>query len=310
MDIICDKNYIKEKRIKQIIELFASNYGKYHYEQFQSYEGIINLLLDKQFECIIIEDDNRILGFGGYYIKFEQKDIVKEISLAHLLVDYNFRGNGYGTLIEEVRQKMIQKIEGDKVIYASCVENPRNSIQMKLDRNYYVGGFRYCYRPGKNMRNNAVVLIYSKCIRHEIYIEKPNNITQRIIRNGNPDIKFKDSKFYNYYKIKIKNDKMLGRCICNVLNICDKGIRINSHFLNQLKFNSEYVVIYIKPDIDGFSNIDKTLLENSFFPLCYIPYINEGVGILEYQYIKSGIKGLYKDNTISFEAKKFLENLL
>lgn len=310
MDIIYGKNQMQDNMIDQIVELFASSYGKYHYERFQSHEGIVALLADIQFDCLLIVDGHRVCGFAGFYIKSEQQDTVVEVVLAHLLVDPSVRGKGYGTLIEEARQKMIDRLKGDKVIYASCVEKPYNSIQMKLDRDYCVGGFRYSYRPGKNMRENAVVMMCSKDVIRDVYVEKPRAITQKILKKGNPNISFKPRGVDAHYEIEVTKDEILGRTICNVLDICEKGKKLDSFFLNQLRLSTDYVGVYLSPDIDGFSHIDKILVENYFYPLCYVPFINGGAGMLEYQYLKNGITDVLQDDTISLVAKEFLNSLV
>ena len=311
MEIIGGKRYINMELIDQIVNLFKCNYNQYHYEAFQSKGGIINLFSDRQFECLILYEQGKVLGFAGYYIKNYFSSNILEILLAHLLVDENYRGKGYGSLLEKYRLELIEKIKKPKVIYASCVENPRNSIQSKIKRNFYMGGFRYQYRPGKFERTNSVVMIYTGGLHKKICIECPSNLTQKVMKIGNPEIYFKDAIWNNSYTIKKINEQKLGRIVCHIFSNDRKGEKIDDYFLKILEQNKEkYIAVYLSPAIQGFKYIDKILINNSFYPLSYIPYIGDGAGIIEYQYVEMGIKGILKDHKISNFAKEYLDNLI
>lgn len=310
MNIIYGKSGIYDYTINQIVELFAVNYGKYHYKKFQSHKGIMELIKDEHFDCVYIVEEKLVCGFAGFYVKLEPEDKVTEVSLAHLLVNHNVRGKGYGTMLEEARLEMIKRIKGEKVIFASCVENPCRSIKMKLNRNFYVGGFRYSYRPSGYAQENAVILINPNGVNRTMLVEEHCSLTQCVITKGNPNIIYKSMVPNVHYSVEISIDKVLGRTVYNILKVCTEGVIITSDVLNQIKNNTVYVVVRISPTIDGFCNVDKVLVENAFFPLSYIPFINGGGGMLEYQYLKNGIVGIMQDNSISQTAQEFLKSLV
>ena len=309
MEIFYEKKHIRRYMIGQIIELFAANYGKYHYERLRTYDGMVSLIRNTQFDCVFIIEEGKVCGFAGYYVKTELYYGIKEILLPHLLIDINSRGKGYGNLLEDIRLKMIQKLGGDKLIYASCVEKPYNSVKMKQHRGFFTGGFRYHYRHGKYTRENAVIMIYTGNLQQEIFIETSHVFTERLLKIGNSKVKFKECESDDRkHLIEIEENEQLGRRICHVLNLSE-GIVLDEKCLNKVKSEEDYVGVYVCPSIDGFKHIDNLLVSNSFFPLSYIPYLKGGYGILEYQYLPDGILGLLKDEEISQAGRELIKYL-
>lgn len=313
MKVFMNKKLINEKIIRQIAALFCENYESYHYENLCTYGGVLELISNKYFNCVYIMDGNNLCGFAGYYLR-QQYNNVKEFTLAHLLVDRIYRGNGYGSILENSRLKVIQQISDNKVIWASCVEKPYNSIQMKADRGFYVGGIRYNYRPRQGLRDNAVVMINASGLNHEICIEPLHAATDKLIRLGNPNMKRKqDALCCKNYSVRIENEDKLGRTLIYISPYSKQEQQLkglNEFYLKEIaKKTDKYIGVRINPSISGFGHIDDLLVKNNFMPTSYVPYVENGYGMLEYQFLQNGIETILNDKKISEDARKFIEYL-
>ncbi len=308
-----NKKQVSDTIIRQIVTLFCENYENYHYKNLCTYGGVLELILNKQFNCVYIMDGNNLCGFAGYYLK-QECDNVKEFQLAHLLVDERYRGNGYGSMLEDLRLDVIGQISNNKVIYASCVEKPYNSIRMKADRGFYVGGFRYHYRPRQDLRDNSVVMINTGSLHHEIYIEPLHVATDKLLRLGNPNIKRKQIEpCCGKYSVRIEDENKLGRVLIYISVNSKKEQqldRLDEFYLKGItKKTDKYIGVRINPSISGFGYIDNLLIKNNFFPICYIPYVENGYGMLEYQFLQNGIETILNENNITEKARKLIEYL-
>lgn len=325
MKILYDKNKFQIDIIKQINDLFIFNYMSYHYKNLTSLEGIQNLLEDDTFNCVCICEDEKVVGFAGYYEQSEIVCPIRVFKLAHLLVDINSRGKGLGTILEDSRLQMINHLHGEKVIYASCVENPKNSIYMKLNRGFRINGFRYHYRNTNNTKENALVLVNTDAIinKRVITVNVNNYITREILRRGNPDIIFSvnqgdlsNKEIVNVeaqcnmsrdtnYNICFFNDEQVGRIIGRIY--CNQASTKNISLPSTFKHH--YISILVSPSIRGFDVVDSYLLKNGFYPICYIPYINDYYGELEYQYLPYGVREILSDISVSGEGQTFIREI-
>lgn len=313
--IFCGKQFTNETIINQICQLFLNNYENYHYDKFHTKNGILELLSDKQFDCtILVNNQDIVCGFAGFYANKPANSNLTEILLAHLLVSNDNRGKGLGSILEDHRLKMIQKTPGQKVIYASCVEKPFASIFMKLKRGFKITGIRYHYRPGTFERENSIVLTYKYCQQNEIVIESPTTMTQRIINLGNPSIKMKQqtkkkNKHLIYYNYDTKLKRLIGHITEDSVTDERECCELTENFLDQIKNCESYIGLRVSPTIGGFKHLDKLLLSHLYYPVSYIPCINGGSGILEYQYLPLGVNSLLTDTTISTIGRGFLKNI-
>lgn len=319
MEILYGKKKIQDNMIKQINDLFVMNYKKYHYINLTNFEGIQNLIAQKAFDCICICENKKVVGFAAFYEYNYKGYPVSSYKLAHLLVDCNCRGKGLGSILEDGRLSMINKRSKNKVVYASCVEQPKNSMFMKLDRGFRISGFKYHYRNVNNKRENALILVniasvYDKC---KISVNTNSDLTRRIIQESNPDTIFSNdihSNIINFtnnvkYSIDIVNDKYLGRIVGRIYTN-----RKSTEDLLTLSFPDErtnnYMSIVVNPAIEGFAKIDRYLQSKNYYPISYIPYINDNSGELEYQYLPYGIEYILNDSNVSSEGKKFIQKVI
>lgn len=330
MDVIYGKNNLNENMLIQINNLFAMNYTNYHYTNFINLEETQKLIRDETFDCVCICDNNVVIGFAGYYDETNNNSSIKLYKLAHLLVDNKCRGRGLGSLLEDNRLMMVNSIAGEKVIYASCVENPRNSIYMKLNRGFRINGFKYCYRNAYMKRDNSLILVNSDAIirKKQVIVNTSNYLTRRILKSGNADILFTCSNnekveqlnsgedkcncrlndIAKNYVASISFDEVLGRSISRIESFAmssDDTINEILPDITKVKYNS----IIVNPSISGFDKLDNHLLKNSFYPVSYIPYINNYYGELEYQYLPYGMNEILEDVEVSDKGKEFIRKL-
>lgn len=309
MDMYYGKKYIKHEMICQINELFATNYKNYHYDKLLTYEGIVSMINNNNFECIFIIDDGKICGLAGYYIQHYEDDIICEVLLSHLLVDKQSRGKGYGNLLEDSRIKMIEQIAEEKIVFASCVERPYNSIYMKYKRGFYACGFRYRYRPAGAERDNAVLMLYDGYIKKKdiIHIESPSKITKKLMKQMNDNLVFDNALDDIKYKYTININKYdnVGRTILEIGDNDTKGEYLDKAKINYLKNDNDYVSVHVKSSIKGFRTIDLFLTNNGFIPTAYIPYVNNYYGKIEYQYLRNDVDKLLNDYDISEMGKRY-----
>lgn len=304
------KDKLDDKMIGQINELFLSNYKKYHYDSLINYNGLRKLLSDATFDCVLLVEEDKVCGFAGFYLKSKENDVIQQYLLAHLLVDATSRGKGYGKLLEDSRLEVIENIKREKVIYASCVEKPMNSINMKLGRGFFISGFRYRYRNGSGQRENALVLTKVKKKENIICrISTQSEMTKRILKAGNDSIEFVDNyndKSLGCYNVVVNRDENSNRTIYEV-EYNQKG-----HLLSELVFEDNessrgYTSIYVRPSIVGFCKVDEYLIQHYFYPICYLPYVYDYYGVLEYQYLPDGINKVIMDKNVSSEGRNFLK---
>lgn len=312
METLFGKSNVKDWMLSQINELYKMNYQCYHYEKLTSYDGIKKLLCDKEFDCVCIVDEDKIVGYAGFYTRGVGNDLVQECLLAHLLVDNSYRGRGLGTMLEENRLHILKQDGIEKVIYSSCVENPKNSIYMKLNRQFFVNGFRYKYRNVAQKKENAVILVNTVSVTKSktISISVTSNMTKKLLKRGNPNILFTtDIEDESLYRIIINKDEKLGRTIGRIISDELYVDRI-SDIKMPTALNNEYISIYVRPSIEGFGNIDRFLICQNFYPICYIPYIKDYYGIVEYQFLPEGIDAALQDDNVSGEGKELLQMLI
>lgn len=338
MEIIYGKNNLQETMYNKINRLFLMNYHNYHYTKLTCIDGIQSLLLDPSFDCVCICEGSDILGFAGFYEETEDSSCIRVFKLAHLLVDANSRGRGLGTLLEDNRFLMVKKMKGEKIIYASCVENPRNSIYMKLNRGFSICGFKYHYRSSDVKRGNSLMLVNSEGVNNkEVSISMTipiSRMTQKVIAKGNHNMAFINSDSCGnqlskneyrtvceitgsarvQYKAQITNDKSLGRYISRIkaVSILDKEIaqQEETFGIQSDDVRDGYASVVVNPGIEGFSMLDNCLIQNRFYPVTYIPYINDYYGEVEYQYLPGGIKTILDDEEVSEEGKQFLREIM
>lgn len=309
MESLYGKRNLNDWMLKQINELFRMNYQCYHYEQLTSFEGIKKLIDDKEFDCVYAVDEGRIVGFAGFYLRTIESDLVQECLLAHLLVDKSYRGRGLGTMLEECRLNILNQERVERVIYASCVERPKNSIYMKLNRQFFINGFRYEYRNVAQRKENAVILINTASVNKSqmISVSGISEMTKKLLKRGNPNILFSsDIEVESCYRILINKDEKIGRIVGRIVSDELSFHRISEIVLPK-NFDNEYISIYVRPSIKGYGNIDRFLISQRFYPICYIPYIKDYYGVVEYQFLPDGIEGVLRDDNVSYEGKEFLK---
>ena len=306
------KSALKEPHIQQIVELFSQNYEKYHYNNLLNVNETNELLNSEDFNCVYILSDDKLVGFAGIYLKSEKKATVKEYLLAHLLVDKNERGKGLGNVLEDLRLKMIAQDHEDKIIFASCVEKPMYSMKIKSARNFVVNGFRYKYRNKNDNFENSVVMINSDHIakKEALIVPDAASVTKKLIQNGNPYVRFKKNNRFIQHKYGIKKVCTFSNRNTYALSSDEESSLDIKEALNQIELSPDrYISVKFPLSINGFSEVDKSLLEAGFLPLCYIPYAKEYYGLIEYQYLPNGIDNIITDDSISIEGKKFLKKI-
>lgn len=304
------KDKLDDKMIEQVNELFLSNYEKYHYNNLINYNGLRKLLSDTTFDCVLLVEEDKVCGFAGFYLKSKENDTIQQYLLAHLLVDVASRGKGYGKLLEDSRLDIIENIKREKVIYASCVEKPMNSINMKLGRGFFISGFRYRYRKGGGQRENSLVLTKVKKEKNIICrISTQSDMTKRILKVGNDSIEFGDKyndKSLDCYNMVVNRDNNSDRTVCEI-DYNKEGNLLSKLISENNKSSKGYTSIYVRPSIVGFCKVDEYLIQHNFYPICYLPYVYDYYGVLEYQYLPDGIDKVILDKNVSSEGKNFLK---
>lgn len=311
MKVICGKSNVEKWMIPQISKLFVLNYKKYHYAKLTSLQGLELLLNNEEFDFICIEEKREIIGFAGFYIRKGSKNFVEECLLAHLLVDSKYRGRGLGTILEDARMKMLTLDSKEKVIYVSCVEKPSNSIHMKLERGFLVTGFRYHYREKDKKRENAIVLTNTSYVKQndKLSLCVNNEITKKILKIGRANIVFTECSRRTecYYLLKFECLENLGRMIGRFESDKENGKKLNDIEIPIV--NKPYLSIYVNVMINDFRSVDDFLIKNDFYPICYIPYVENYYGILEYQFLPNGVGAVLRDE-VSNEGKEFIQCLI
>ncbi len=287
---------VSEEHIYGIIDLFNNNYNNnYHYEDFLSPSKIKALLNTDRFKGWVAASENgKVIGFSGLYI--EKNNSIKNIKLAHLLVDDHYRGNGIGNLLENARENYYSQLDESHIVRVSCVEKPVYSIKLKKKRGFSILGLRLAYRPVKGAhRTNSVLmgLLNIKSIEYNASgIEKPSEKTCHLIstvcRSTGVQRNFlkRRGKFLCNYELSI-NGK-LGRAVAKV-SYKEKGVPIQET-IDKLKSSScSYKAILVDAQSYGFAQIDHELNEQQFFPVAYIPNFGGGTDCIEYQFIDENI---------------------
>lgn len=314
MEVLCGRQNVQNDMMEQINNLFLMNYKKYHYTCLTNFDGIQQLLAQKTFECVCACENKRVIGFAAFYECKHKNYPVNSYKLAHLLVDCNCRGKGIGSVLEDSRLLMISKRYGKKVIYASCVEQPKNSIYMKLNRGFRISGFKYHYRIIDTQKENALILVNTAlaCDDQLLSVTTGNELTKRIIQESNPNVVFSNDTHINNnikYSIDISNDKNIGRMIGHIYtNHKSKEDLSTLPFPN--RYMGNYIGIVVNPSIEGFFNIDNFLQSKKYYPISYVPYLNDKFGELEYQYLPHGIEKVLDDRNVSCEGKDFIKKLI
>lgn len=306
---LLNKNSISIDMCEQIADLYKQNYKHYHYRFLCNSKCIKNLMDDAKFDFVTILKGDNIIGFAGFYFLFNVKSKINEIKLSHLLVDSSYRGRGFGSSLENYRLEAIDKIKGDRIIYASCVEKPYNSISMKINRGFVVSGYRYNYRPVGDKRESSVILTKTNIKNKKIHIASPSKITRKILQKGNSNITFINNQDASTnYVFTINTNSSLGRRICTLVPSTEKlNYQAQIHHLN---YRDKYTAIHVSPFMEGFPSVDDFLIKNRYLPISYIPSIENESGILEYQYIPNGIQGILCEKDISPAGRELLESLI
>lgn len=307
MDIY-EKKDMDELAVKQINHLFIEGYTNYHYKKLLTVKGFSELLENPYFDCIYIKSEEDVIGFAGYYLYPDEEPV--RVMLSHLLLNSSFRGNGLGKVLENERlNKVNEKVTGAKVVYASCVEKPIYSVEMKLNHGFTPSGFRWRYRRGDAGRDNAVIMVSKECskVYDNVQIAPVSAYTKNLIRLINVNIQFRqelDSEVYTYKYTKEyfnQADRVIFR-----LQLSEDGKKMEEIIKEAQQEEQYYVSFHIIPSIMGMSNIDECLIRNRFFPLAYLPNVYHGYGELEYQLLKNGYDELLEDDTVSIYGKKLI----
>ena len=282
MSIIIEE--AKKIHISGLVTLFKENYGLYHYNAFSDEKLLQELFYNNLIGWIGREND-KIIAFSGLY------DIVQDdyhlIKLAHLLVDKNYRGYHIGSRLEEARNDYYSKIQHSLVV-ASCVDEPLQSIQLKLKHGFSCLGIKTNYRSSNLVGKNGVIFgKYNGILHREVHFEPPTLVTQNFIEqiceNNNFEYKFDklnaqmcDVKFE--YEIDPLNSRIVA-----YISSTKKGILLSELIKLFNVYNMRYMSIRINTRIKGFEKIDNLLHSNGYTPVMYIPYYSKQVDLLEYQ---------------------------
>lgn len=265
---------------------------------------------------VILAEKNATIGFAGARVVEQNIGIVlpkesqtAESKLQHGLVD-----------------KIVERKELKKVLSDLLGLHYKENIELKSKG--IKAGVICNIQGDNNTKENALVLVNTDAIINKkiITVNVNNYITREILRRGNPDIIFSVNKVNqeDLSNLGIVNDEAQ----CNMsrdinYNICflyDEQVeRIIGHiYCNQASTKNislpstlkhHYISILVSPSIRGFDVIDSYLLKNGFYPICYIPYINDYYGELEYQYLPYGIREILSDIKVSGEGQTFIHEI-
>jgi ribosomal protein S18 acetylase RimI-like enzyme len=304
------------EHINSIVELFNSNYSnKYHYDKVTSPLKLRYLLNSKNFKgWVVLSKNKKVIGFSGVYTK--NKNSLKFVKLAHLLVDEKYRGNGVGELLEEAREQYYANLKESKIVIVSCVENPIYSVELKRKRGFNILGIRLFYRPEteSSKRTNGIFmgLLNIRNTENDIKnIEEPSNKTKELISlislNNGIERNFTNTRKNFLCKYKLLLNENLGRAIV-IVKYHKDGVSIKRVIEKLQLISFPYMAICIQAQSPGFAEADYELITNKFYPLTYVPHLNAGKDLVEYQFI-SNLNSI-EYNHISKYTKQFLSYIV
>lgn len=293
--------------IQGIYNLFKKNYPLGYYSpHFTSIENIKKLMESNNFIGVVGEIKRKIIAFSGLYFDRKDKQNLK-IYLSNYLVDEDYRNRGIGSKIELEKNRLFTNFNEKLLIYSYVIPRTKASLSTKIKYGYEIWGIKMFYgelEPSPVGWGHLFVLGKLQNYKH-FQIEFPivHNITKKLIdslpynpvfenkfenNNTGIDILYPESINYGQYTVTIiRNEKKEFdlKDIILVISNLQMGVKENP-----------YTSIRIATDLPYFSEIDKILIQNSFYPTSILPYFCNGSHIIEYQYLeKRRIKELSKD---------------
>lgn len=283
-----------ENHVSGLVTLFKENYGSYHYPAF-SHEKTLKNLLSHNLKGWVGQE-NKVIAFAGLYDI--QKDNYHLIKLAHLLVDKEYQGHHIGSKLENQRKEYYSGFQHSLVI-ASCVDEPCQSVQLKLKHGFSCLGIKTHYRSSNLVGDNSIILgKYTGLLERCIQIEIPSFNTQtfiiQICNRNNFEYIFREP-IKNIHKLKFEYEiDFLNNRIIGFVSQTNKGLLLDDLIKLFDSYNFRYISIKINTRITGFSQIDIFLCNNGYTPITYIPHYTKDVDLLEYQKLDDDSYKTYK----------------
>ncbi len=309
--IICKA---ENQHIPGIIALFKNNYKDgYFNREFDSESELKKLLNSGLFEALVaVLSNGQVIGFNATYLQkvaYAKESIgilqsiyedmekgvkksytgINQAYLAHFLVDENYRNYGIGKRLEKERSNICKNLPGKTLVYALSLESSKDSVSLKKQLGFNLWGTRTQTIPAKGdqARGNVLIMGCTYGFDKVLDINSVSKMTESVIRSSSPSIKRNHTNHKSTIfagKAEYVFDHILERAICNVTSD-QAGDDILPMIDAVKKSPYPYKAIYIPAQIEGLSYVDTVLIKNRFFPVAFLPYFNEGLDIIEYQYL-------------------------
>lgn len=273
-----------------IFELFKTNYKSgYYNKNFASPAAIVALIARADFTGIVVKDGSKLVGFSGIYTQIKQG--YNEIYLANFLVDTDYRGLGVGSIIDERKLKYCEQLKPRSIVYSILGESSQASVQIKKKYLYDVWGIRLFYGEWEpNQDGDGHLWVFGRTVGFEQGSKRfpaLHSMTRALIQSVQPTCEFlaSDTVAIMLLEVQYPDNVEFGQCAC-LARISEAGTPIAT-VLDQLIEHDDWPYIALRINVDGHSaELENILLAHNFFPTCYLPYFDDGVDVIEYQYVK------------------------
>lgn len=104
-------------------------------------ENIREMIMRNNYKMLIVYNDDKIVGVVGYWIS-KMLYCGRYMQLHNLIVADEYRGKGIGKSIINYMENLAIKVNCDKIVLDSYVENKKShSLYFELD--FYIRGFHF-----------------------------------------------------------------------------------------------------------------------------------------------------------------------
>lgn len=208
---------VAPEHAKKIVDLFKKSYhNNYLDKRFMDESTLRKLLQDTEhfLGMAIISSQEEIWGFCGAHIKINPG--FSQIYLANLVVDKEYRGLGFGKLLESFRLITVTSGKFGKVTLHGLVHQEKApiSLHLKEEAGFTKWGVRLFYglkEPGNIGQGHLVLFGKIRDLKEydenmsiedvqkvtQTVIEKNSSITRRFIRSAGIEFKGKADYIYN-----------------------------------------------------------------------------------------------------------------
>lgn len=273
----------------ELIELFRNNYKDgYYNKNFATKESLAALISQDDFVGLTARYNGKVVGFSGIYMS--KKTQYNEVYLAHFLVDQAHQGLGVGKLIDQKKLEFCDYLEPRSIVLSILGEGSPACVQIKKKYQYSLWGVRLFYGEWEpNQNGDGHLLVVGRVVKFAATIKALPNLhalTQKLIRSTDTMVSFDLSVAgENRFWVEYPDEVQFGQYAC-LVRTCAAGISLQE-IIARVTQNKDNPYIVIRVNVEGFSRtLENILLESGFFPTSFLPYFDNGLDVIEYQYIR------------------------